>query len=162
MRTAIQHPERVRKLVVVSAPFSNTGWYPEVLVAFQHLGRGLAEMMRPSPNFQTYAAVSPHPEQFGTLLDKTGELETRSFDWSADIAKLAMPVLLVFADADAMPASYAVRFYELLGGGKRDGGLDGSGRSSASLAILPGHTHYDLFESPALIAAVEPFLDAQK
>jgi len=162
VRMAIQHPERVRKLVVVGAPFSSAGWYPEVSIGFQHLGHALAEMMRPSPNFQTYAAIAPDPAQFGTLLDKTGELNTRSFDWSADVAKLAMPVLLVFADADAISPSHVVHYYELLGGGKRDAGLDGSGRSAASLAILPGHTHYDMFESPALIAAVVPFLDARR
>ena len=162
MRVAIQHPERVRKLVVVGSPFSSDAWYPEVVVGFQHLGHGLAEMMRQSPSFQTYAATSPHPDRFGTLLDKTGELQRRSYDWSAEVAALAMPVLLVFADADSVPPSYVARFYGLLGGGQRDGGLDGSGRSKSSLAIMPGHTHYDLFESPDLIPPVERFLDAQR
>jgi hypothetical protein len=64
------------------------------------------------------------------------------------------------ADADAVPPRHIVKFFELLGGGQRDGGLDGGGVSKARLAVLPGHTHYNLFESPALIAAVEPFLDA--
>jgi hypothetical protein len=66
--------------------------------------------------------------------------------------------MLVYADADAVPPSHIVRFFELLGGGKRDGGLDGSGMSKARLAILPGLTHYNVFESPALVDAVEPFL----
>jgi hypothetical protein len=30
----------------------------------------------------------------------------------------------------------------------------------ARLAVLPGQTHYDIFGSPALAAAVTPFLDA--
>jgi hypothetical protein len=30
----------------------------------------------------------------------------------------------------------------------------------ARLAILPGHTHYDIFSSPDLPGAVVPFLDA--
>lgn len=33
--------------------------------------------------------------------------------------------------------------------------------AGAHLAILPGLTHYNVFESPALIAAVDPFLDAR-
>jgi hypothetical protein len=37
---------------------------------------------------------------------------------------------------------------------------DGSARSVARLAVLPGQTHYDIFGSPALAAAVTPFLDA--
>ena len=31
----------------------------------------------------------------------------------------------------------------------------------ARLAILPGHTHYDIFASADLPAAVIPFLDAE-
>jgi len=161
LRVAIQHAERVRKLVLVGIPYASHGWYPEVQAGFKHLGRGIAEMMRPSPIYQTYAAIAPHPEQFPTLLDKVGELETRSYDWSAEVGKLAPPTMLVYADADSVPTSHIAHFFELLGGGKRDGGLDGSGAPKGRLAILPGHTHYNLFESPALIAAVEPFLDAR-
>lgn len=157
-RLAIQHPSLVRKLVVVSAPFSSTGWYPEIAAGFQHLTGALAEMMKPAPVYQTYATVAPEPAGFARLIDKTGELQRGAYDWSDEVSKLSMPVLLVFADADSMPPAYIARFYGLLGGGQRDGGLDGSGRSKASLAILPGHTHYNLFESPALISAVEPFL----
>jgi pimeloyl-ACP methyl ester carboxylesterase len=161
LRAAIQHPDRIRKAVLLSIPYASNGWYPEVQEGFKHLGRALAEMMRPSPMYQTYAAIAPHPEQFGTLLDKTGELETRSYDWSAEVAKLATPTMLVYADADAVPIAHIARFFELLGGGKRDGGLDGSGAPKGRLSILPAHTHYNIFESPELITAVEPFLDAR-
>ena len=56
-------------------------------------------------------------------------------------------------------ARHAVQFFELLGGGKRDGGWDGSGRSNARLAILPGLTHYTIFSSPLLVSVVTQFLD---
>jgi pimeloyl-ACP methyl ester carboxylesterase len=160
LRTAIQHPELVRKLVLVAIPFSSAGYYPEIHQAFKHLSGALAEPMRPSPVYQTYASIAPQPENFPKLLDKVGELTTRSYDWSADVAKLAMPTMLVYADADSIPPPHIVRFFELLGGGQRDAGIDGSGAPTARLAILPGHTHYNVFESPALIAAVEPFLSA--
>ena len=29
LRTAIQHPEKVRRLVVISSPYAKSGWYPE-------------------------------------------------------------------------------------------------------------------------------------
>jgi pimeloyl-ACP methyl ester carboxylesterase len=161
LQTAVRHPARVRKLVVVSSPFSSSGWYPEVQEGFKHLGRALAEPMRPSPVYQTYAAIAPHPEQFPQLLDKVGELQRGSYDWSADVAHLAMPVMLVFADADSMPPAYVARFFGLLGGGQRDAGWDGSAAPRARLAILPGQTHYNVFESPGLISSVEPFLDAR-
>ena len=68
--------------------------------------------------------------------------------------------MLVFGDADAIRPEHAVQFFQLLGGGKKDAGWDGSGMSNARLAILPGRTHYDIFSSPALAPTVVPFLDA--
>jgi hypothetical protein len=49
--------------------------------------------------------------------------------------------LLVFGDANAVRAAHAVQLFELLGGGKRDAGWDGSGMSDARPAILPGGHH---------------------
>jgi hypothetical protein len=56
--------------------------------------------------------------------------------------------------------AHIVEFYALLGGGLRDANWDGSLRPVARLAILPGHTHYDIFAAADLPAAVIPFLDA--
>ena len=94
------------------------------------------------------------------LLDKTGELLRRDYDWSADVAKITAPVMLVFADADAVRPAHIVEFYELLGGGLRDANWDGSLRPVARLAVLPGQTHYDIFASAGLPAAVTGFLAA--
>jgi pimeloyl-ACP methyl ester carboxylesterase len=41
LRTAIQHPEVVRKLVLVSSTFKRDGWYPEVLAAMGRTVRSL-------------------------------------------------------------------------------------------------------------------------
>jgi hypothetical protein len=60
-----------------------------------------------------------------------------------------------------MPPSHAVEFFELLGGGKRDAGWDGSGMTQHRLAILPGVTHYNMNIAPSLPAAVIPFLDGK-
>jgi hypothetical protein len=54
--------------------------------------------------------------------------------------------------------SHAAAFYALLGGGTRDAGWEGSGRSEARLAIVPGATHYDLAESALFAAVVDAFL----
>lgn len=51
---------------------------------------------------------------------------------------LKLTTLLVFGDADAVRTDHAVQCFQLLGGGMKDGGWDGSGVSSARLAILPG------------------------
>ena len=89
-----------------------------------------------------------------------GDLLRQDFDWSAEIAKITAQAMLVYADADAVRPAHIVDFYALLGGGLRDGNWDGSARSVARLAILPSHTHYDIFAAPELPTAVMPFLDA--
>jgi pimeloyl-ACP methyl ester carboxylesterase len=84
----------------------------------------------------------------------------KDYDWSKEVQEIKLPVLLVFGDADAVRTAHVVQFFELLGGGKKDGGWDGSGLSNARLAILPGLTHYKIISSPALVSTVTPFLDA--
>ena len=160
LRTAIQHPGAVRKLVVVSTAFKRDGWYPESVAGMAQMGPGAAEPMKQTPMYQMYARIAPKPEDWPVLLTKLGELLRKDYDWSKDVAAIQAPTLLVFGDADAVRTEHAVQFFELLGGGKKDGGWDGSGMSNARLAILPGLTHYSIFSSPMLATAVTPFLDA--
>jgi len=159
LRTAIRHPEMVKKLVVVSFAFCRAGWYPDIRAAMAQMGAGAAEMMKQSPIYQMYSRVAPKPEDWPVLLTKIGELLRKDYDWSSDIATVKAPTLLVFGDADAVPPSHAAQFFGLLGGGKKDGGWDGSGVSSSRLAILPGFTHYNVFASPALTQVVTAFID---
>ena len=160
LRAAIQHPELVRKLVLASVPYKRDGWYPEMVAAMGQMSAAAAEFMKDTPMYQSYVAVAPDPDHFPALCDKMGEMLRRDYDWSAEVTALKMPTLLVFGDADGAPPSHAAQFFELLGGGKRDGHWDGSGMSKSQLAILPGTTHYTIFSLPALAAAVTPFLDA--
>ncbi len=71
-----------------------------------------------------------------------------------------MPTMIVAGDADAMRPAHALEFFELLGGGQKDAGWDGSGMPNVRLAILPGTTHYDIISSPLLAPVVAQFLDA--
>jgi len=158
LRCAIQHPERVRRLAVVSIPCRRDGWFPEVLAGMEQVGSAGFEMMRHSPMYGAYVAVAPDPDAFPALMDRTGELLRRPYDWTDEVRGLAMPVLLVFADNDSIPPSHAAEFYALLGGGLRDPGWDGSLASPNRLAILPGLTHYNIGSSPALLAPLETFL----
>lgn len=63
-------------------------------------------------------------------------------------------------EADSFPPAHAAGLIGLIGVGKHNAGLDGSGIPDARLAILPGTTHYDSFASPMLAPAVAPFLEA--
>jgi pimeloyl-ACP methyl ester carboxylesterase len=160
LRTAIQHPEVVRKLVLVSIPFKRDGWYPEILAGMGQMGPQVAEPMKQTPMYQLYASIAPKPEDWPVLLTKLGELLRQDYDWSKDVAAIKAPTLLVVGDADSVRTAHAVAFFELLGGGKVDAGWDGSGMSNARLAILPATTHYNIHSSPMLAAVVAPFLDA--
>lgn len=160
LRTAIQHPEVVKKLVIVSTPFKRDGWYPEVLAGMGQMGPEAAEPMKQTPMYELYADVAPRPEDWPVLLTKLGQLLGQDYDWSEEVAAVEAPTMIVVGDADSVRTAHAVRFFELLGGGKADAGWDGSGMSNARLAILPATTHYDIFSSPKLASTVTPFLDA--
>jgi pimeloyl-ACP methyl ester carboxylesterase len=155
LQTGIRHPELVRKLVVVSAPFRRDGFYPEILAAMAQMGPANGEQMKQSPLAQMYPNVN-----WPRLFAKLGDLLRKDYDWSKEVAAIKAPTMLVFADADAVRPAHIVEFYGLFGGGQRDAGFDGSKRPMNELAILPGLTHYNISASPALSAAVTPFLDA--
>jgi pimeloyl-ACP methyl ester carboxylesterase len=161
-RLAVQHPKRVRRLVLASAGFAQDGFYPEMLPMQAQVGAGMAEMMKDTPMYKSYAAVAPNPEEFPVLLDRMGELMRTPFNWAQDVKKLKMPVMLVYGDSDMFRLEHVVEFYQLLGGGKKDAGWMREHMSQNRLAILPDLTHYEVFMSPALPTTVLPFLDGKR
>lgn len=160
LRAAIQHPQVVRKLVVVSTVFAREGWYPEILAQMNQLGTAMAEQMKPSPIYKVYARVAPRPADWPVLITKVGDLLRKDYDWSKEVAAVEALTMLVFGDADSIRPAHEVEFFQLLGGGTKDAGWDGSGMSNARLAVLPGATHYNMLESPLLAPVVTSFLDA--
>ncbi len=160
LQTAIRHPDVVRKLVVVSTTYKSDGWYPELRAAMKTINAESAKAWVRSPMHEAYVSIAPNPEGWTTLVTKMGQLVGQDYDWSEAVSALKMPTMIVVGDADGVRTAHAVEFFELLGGGKRDAGWDGSGMSNARLAILPGTTHYNIFTSPLLATVVIPFLDA--
>jgi pimeloyl-ACP methyl ester carboxylesterase len=159
LRTAIQHPEVVDRLILVSTPFKSDGWYPEMRAAMKAMGPEFAEPLKQSPMYEAYRTIAPKVEDWPVLVTQLTELLRLDYDWSAEIPALAMPVMIVAGDADGLPPAHAVDFFRLLGGGQRDANWDRSGMTQHRLAILPGVTHYDINVAPALPAAVIPFVD---
>jgi pimeloyl-ACP methyl ester carboxylesterase len=160
LQAAIRHPDVVRKLVVVSAPFKSEGWYAEVRAGMRAMNAEAAKAMVGSPMQQAYTSAAPKPEDWPVLVTKTGQLVGQDYDWSRAAAALKTPTLIVVGDADAVRAAHAVQFFELLGGGQKEAGWDGAGMPSSRLAILPATTHYNILFSPWLAPAVRAFLDA--
>ncbi|HET9275713.1 MAG TPA: alpha/beta hydrolase [Gemmatimonadales bacterium] len=161
LRLAIQHPRTVRRLALVSAGFAQDGFYPEMLPMQAQVGAAMAEQMKDTPMYRSYAAIAPNPGDFPRLLDRMGEYMRRSYDWSDEVRRLAGPVLLVYGDSDMYRPEHIVQFYQLLGGGLRDAGWAREHISRNRLAILPDLTHYEIFFAPELVRTVLPFLDGK-
>lgn len=160
-RLAVQHPQRVRRLVLASAGYAQDGFYPEMLPMQAQVGAAMADMMKETPMYKSYVAVAPRPQDFPRLLDQMGAMMRKPYDYSEDVKKLAMPVMLIYGDSDMYRPEHIVKFYQLLGGGLKDAGWGREHMAKNRLAILPDQTHYDLFISPKLAATALPFLDGK-
>ncbi len=159
LQFAIQHPEMVRRLVLVSTPFSQEGFYPEMLPQQAALSAAMAEQMKETPMYKSYVAIAPHPEEFPKLLDQMGAYMRKPYDWSAEVKKLTMPVMLIYGDSDMFRPEHEVKFYQLLGGGLKDAGWQREHMSQNRLAILPNLTHYEMGTAPALADTALPFMN---
>jgi pimeloyl-ACP methyl ester carboxylesterase len=158
---AVQHSDLVRHLVLVSTLFAQDGFYPEMLPQQAAVGAAMAEQMKGTPMYKSYVAIAPHPEDFPKLLDSVGAYMRKSYDWSADVKKLTMPVMLIYADSDMIRPEHEVKFYQLLGGGLRDAGWQREHMPQNRLAILPNLTHYEIGLAPQLADTALPFLDGE-
>ena len=160
--TAVQRPELVGKLVMVSAHIRRDAIYAEMLGQQAQVSSAALPFMKETPMWELYQRVAPRPEDFGRLLGKMGASMAQDFDFSDEVRHLQVPTLFAAADADMFPPSHAVEVFSLLDGGQRDGGWMAEGRPAGghALAIIPGETHYSVFASPVLAAAAIAFLDA--
>jgi pimeloyl-ACP methyl ester carboxylesterase len=158
-RFAVQHPDKVRRLALVSAGFSTEGFYPEMLPMQAQVGAAMLPMMKDTPIYKSYVSIAPDPNEFPKLLDAMGERMRKKYDWSADVAKLTMPVILIVGDSDMFRLEHVVEFYKLLGGGQRDAGWQREHMAKNRLAILPNLTHYEMSASPLTVSTALTFLD---
>lgn len=136
LQTAIRHPEVVRKLALTSTVFKRDGRYPEDLAAMDAIS---AEAFAGTPIHDAYLRTSPSPEAWPTVVAKVRQLVTSDYDWTAGVAALKTPTLILVGDADGLRLEHVVEFFGLLGGGQADGDMAGLPRSS--LAVLPATTH---------------------
>ena len=73
LRLAAQHPALVRRLVVVSAPYAQDGFFPEMLPQQAAVSGAMADAMKETPMYKSYARIAPRPQDFPRLLDRMGE-----------------------------------------------------------------------------------------
>jgi pimeloyl-ACP methyl ester carboxylesterase len=155
LQLAIRHPERVRKLVAMSAGYRLDGMYPEVIAGIAEI---TPEVFYGTPWYEeNYAVVAPRPEDFPVLVEKLKRLDAEEFDWSQEIEGIAAPTLLVYGDADVLRPEHMVELFRLLGGGVPG---DLTGLPKARLAVLPGTTHVTVMNRiDWLLPMITEFLD---
>lgn len=161
LHLAANAPQRVRRLVLISAPFARDGFFAEMLPQQAQLSGAMAEGMRDTPMYKSYVNVAPNPNEFPRLLDEMGRMMRNSYDYSAAVRSLTMPVMLIYGDSDMVRPEHIVEFYQMLGGGQRDAGWQRENMSGSRLAILPDLTHYEMFMAPQVFRTALPFLNGQ-
>lgn len=163
LQTPIRHPEVVRKLVIASTAFKRDGWYPEVLAGMASM---TVEAFAGTPIHEAYIKTSPAPDAWPTVVAKMRSLLSEDYDWTAEVAALTTPTLILVGDADSLRPAHAVECFGLLGGGKADG--DFQGLPSSQLAVLPSTTHVGwapphhgiMNRTQLLLPIITEFLDA--
>jgi pimeloyl-ACP methyl ester carboxylesterase len=156
VQTAIRHPQVVGRLALVSPTIATSGEYPEIRATFAALPK-MASAIGKNIAQSPLGALYPKRD-WATVMRKTGEMNQPEHDWSDGFGKLTGPVLMIFADADSVRPQAISDWYALRGGGQRDGGMDGAGRSASQLAIIPNQTHYTILTSPAVVTYANAFL----
>lgn len=157
LRAAIQHPERVRRLVVISTAFKKSGWYPEAQKGMGEVNAEMADSFKDWPTGKL-AQSWPEPERFPQFLTKMGAMMKKDYDWTADVKKLSMPVMLVFADHDSVSQRHVADFFALLGGGVEEPGWIETKMTNARLAVVPGYSHYNFLSSKEVAPLIAKFL----
>jgi pimeloyl-ACP methyl ester carboxylesterase len=147
MQTAIRHPNKVRRVVSISAVFRHDGWVKEALDAFPHM---TAEMLEGSPIETEYKRLSPIPNEFPSFIKRAIAMDLRPYDFGTDKLKATKaPMFFIHGDADGVRLEHIAEMFRLKGdeifGDMRP-------RSESRLAILPNTTHVTLMQKVETIA----------
>lgn len=154
IRVAMQHPDKVTRLIAASGSIS----YDALPDGFADMVKTITPKMFDNTPFSAeYKRLSKTPENFPVLVEKLKQLDLTDFSWSeADFAKINVPSLLIFGDADVIKIDHIAKMHKLLGG-ITDG--DTNGLPKTQLLVLPGTSHINVFFNPAnveIMKAVVP------
>lgn len=157
IQCAIRHPEKVRKIVIISFAFRSDGWVKEKNDAMPKI---TPEAFKGSPIETEYKNLSPTPDKFADFVNHLKAAAAKPYDFGADKFKATKtPMFFIFGDADGARLDHIAEMYRLKGG-EVCGDLQP--RSESRLAILPGTTHVGLmFRGQTIIPMINDFLDAK-
>jgi pimeloyl-ACP methyl ester carboxylesterase len=157
MQCAIRHPEKVRKVVSISAAFRLDGLVKEALDAFPQLS---AETFKGSPIETEYKKLSPTPDDFPTFVKRVIAMDLKPYDFGADkLRATKAPMFFIHGDADGVRLEHIAEMFRLKG---EEIYGDLRPRSASRLAVLPNTTHVTLMERmPVIVPMVNDFFDAK-
>ena len=134
MQVAMQRPDLVKRLVMISGGFNKSGEaMPDMVWDVEQLTQFLGP---------AYGAVSPDGEaHFPVVAAKIGVLAATEPDLeAADLARVTARSLVMFSDDDLMTLNHAVDMYDAL--------------PNADLAVVPGTSHFLTQEKPHLVNSI--------
>jgi len=157
MHCAIRHPDKVRRVVVISSAFRRDGMVKE---AAELLPTLTADHFKGSPIEAEYKKLSPTPDDFPKFVKRVLATATKKDDIGADKLKATTaPMFFIHGDADGYRLEHVAEMFRLKGGG---GHGDMGPRSASRLAVLPDTTHVTLMQRMAIIVPmVNDFFDAK-
>ncbi len=158
MQFAIRHPEKVRKVVSISAVIRLDGWVKEGREALPNL---TAEVFKGTPMEAEYKRLSPTPDKFPDFIKHVVAMVAKPYDFGADKFKATKaPMFFIHGDADGVRFEHIAEMYRLKGGGDIHG--DMQPRSDSRLAILPNATHVTLMNHrQTIVPMINDFLDTE-
>jgi pimeloyl-ACP methyl ester carboxylesterase len=131
MSVAMQRPELVNRLVLISGGFNKSGEaMPEMEWNVEQITQFLGS---------AYGEVSPDGEaHFPVVATKIGEMAATEPNLDvSELGKVTQRTLVVFSDDDLMTLSHAVQMYDTL--------------PNAELAVVPGTSHFLTQEKADLV-----------
>jgi len=157
MQCAIRHPDKVRKVVVISSRFRNDGAGKEGQDAIANL---TADVFKGSPIETEYKKLSPTPDDFPKFIKRIVTTASKGREIGADQLKATTaPMFFIHGDADGIRLDHVAEMFRLKGGEIHG---DIKPRSASRLAILPDTTHVTLMQRmPVIVPMVNDFLDAK-
>ena len=154
---AIRHPEKVRKVVSISAPYARDGWVKEANDFWPNFK---LEMMKGTPAETEREKLNPVPGSFPDFFNHIKATALKPYDFGADKFKATKaPMFFIHGDADGVRLDHIAEMYRLKGGD-----LHGDMRPhpESRLAILPNTTHVTLMNRMSVIVPmIIDFLDAK-
>jgi len=154
MQVAIQKPQLVNKLIILSTPYQYTGWLPEMRTMLKSLK---PDFLDQTPYKAAHESNYADEQKWHGFVSKFIKFDTEDFDLGDENLKnIKAQTLFIFGDNDGVDLMHKAKLYQLCGGNIF---ADMTGFPKSQLAILPNTSHVGLIIQPQkIVELVQPFL----